>query len=104
MNAAVGTISLRHGHLDYILKMTVKSITGLSIHQALDATEKQGSFDLRKRVRALAKQKFGEGETLVRLDALLTRAQRATEKRNRILHSLWADELDGASGYLPIKN
>ena len=93
--AAVGTISIRHGQLDYILRMTVKSLLGLSIHEALDATARQGSFDLRKRIRALAKQKFGESETLVKLDALLERARRATESRNEFLHSLWAYELDG---------
>ena len=93
--AAVGTISIRHGQLDYCLKMTIKSIMGLSILETLDATDSQGSFDLRKRIRKLAKQRFGEGETLVKLDALLTRASRATGNRNQILHSLWAYELDG---------
>lgn len=33
--------------------------------------------------------------TLVRLDALLTRARKATERRNELLHALWAHELDG---------
>jgi len=93
--AAVGKIAIRHGQLDHILKMTVKSILGISIEKALDATQRQASSELRKRVRTLAKQKLGEGNTLVRLDALLTRAKRATESRNEILHSLWAVELDG---------
>jgi hypothetical protein len=92
--AAVGTIALRQGQLDYILRMTVKSLLGLSIQDALNATDKQGSSELRKRVRKLAKQKFGEGLTLVRLDAILTKARRATESRNEILHRLWAFDKD----------
>ncbi len=88
--AAVGKEALRHGQLDYVLRMTVKSILKLSIRDALDATDRQGSHGLRDRVRKLAKQKFGEGETLVRLDALLARSRRATANRNEVLHSLWA--------------
>ena len=31
----------------------------------------------------------------MRLDAILERSRRATEKRNELLHGLWAVELDG---------
>ena len=92
--AAVGKIALRHGQLDYLLRMTVKSILSLSIREALDATERQGSRELRERVRKLAKQKFGEGDTFVRLDALINRARRATNRRNELVHNLWAQDLD----------
>lgn len=47
--AALGKVAIRHGQLDYILRMTVKSILALSIREALDATARQGSKDLRKR-------------------------------------------------------
>ena len=63
--AAVGKVALRHGQLDYVLRMTVKSILKLSIRDALDATDRQGSRGLRDRVRKLAKKRFGEGDTLV---------------------------------------
>lgn len=93
--AGVGEVSLRHGQLDYVLRMTVKSLEGLTIQEALDATERQGSTELRVRVRKLAKQRFGEGAALVRLDALLTRCGRATKRRNELIHNLWAHKLDG---------
>ncbi len=32
--AAVGKVPLRHGQLDYVLRMTVKSILGLSVREA----------------------------------------------------------------------
>ena len=41
--AAVGRIALRHGQLDYILRMTIKTLGGLSIQDALDATARLGS-------------------------------------------------------------
>jgi hypothetical protein len=94
--AALGRIAIRHGQLDYILRMTIKSLAGISIKDALDATARLGSRDLRLRVGKLAKQRLGDGEALLRLEAILQRAAKATDKRNEVLHSLWAHELDGA--------
>jgi hypothetical protein len=93
--AAIGKIALRHGQLDYALKLGVKSLAGISIAEAIDATARQTSHELRERVRRLARKRFGEGDVLVRLDAILERSRRATETRNQLLHSLWAHELDG---------
>ena len=95
VQAAVGRVALRHGHLDHILKLTIKSILGITVREALDATRHQGSRELRERVRRLAKQNFGEGEALVKLDALLERARRSTETRNTLLHRLWAHDDQG---------
>ena len=92
----VGLIALRHGHLDHILKMTIKSLGGLDVRQALDATAFQGSATLRERIVKLARRKLGEGTALLQLQALLERARRASERRNEFIHSIWAQELDGA--------
>jgi hypothetical protein len=92
--AAIGKIALRHGQLDNALKMVIKDLTGTTIQEALDATERQGSRDLRERVRKLARKRIGEGNVLVRLDAILERSRRATMRRNDLLHGLWAYELD----------
>jgi hypothetical protein len=94
--AAVGRIALRHGQLDYILRMTIKTLAGLSIQDGLDATARLGSRDLRERIRKLARRRLGEGAPLLRLEAILQRAAKATDRRNHLLHSLWAHELDGA--------
>src|ERR1700730_9932914 len=93
---AVGRIALRHGQLDYILRMTIKTLGGLSIQDALDATARLGSRELRERIRKLARQRLGEGAPLLRLEAILQRAAKATDRRNHLLHTLWANELDGA--------
>jgi hypothetical protein len=69
--AAVAKVAVRHGQLDYVLRMAVKSIERLTIRQGLDATERQGSAALRERVRKLARKKLGEGRALVLLDAML---------------------------------
>jgi len=92
--AEIAQISICHGQLDYVLKMVFRDLTGLEINEALDATHRQGSVDIRRRVRALARKRFGESQALAKLDALLTRAARVTEKRNATLHPLWAMRLD----------
>ena len=91
----LGIISLRHAHLDYILRMTVKSLGGVTIRQALDATAFEGSGALRERIRKLAKRKLGESKAFIQLQALLEQCRRATEKRNGHIHNIWAHELDG---------
>jgi hypothetical protein len=93
--SAVGTIGLRHSQLDNALRMIIKDLTGVDHTEALDATARVGSQQLRERIRKLARQRLGEGTALVRLQALLTRAQRATDKRNELMHAVWGTELDG---------
>ncbi len=91
----VGAITLRHSHLDHILRMTIKTLGDVTIQQALDATTFEGSEALRRRIRKLAKQKLGEGEALIQLQALLERCRRVTVRRNELVHNIWARELDG---------
>jgi hypothetical protein len=98
--AAIGEVMLRHEHLNHILKMTIKSIANLSPAEAIDATKYDGSYALRQRIRKLARKKLGEGEPLLKLQALLTRAERLTEKRNELTNVLWAEELDGDPGIM----
>ena len=83
-----GMIAYRHSHLDYMLRMTIKSILGVSAEEAIDATEGQTSWALRKRVLRLAKRKIGDGVTFIRLEALIERCRQATEKRNRLIHDV----------------
>lgn len=98
--AALGEVTLRHEHLNHILKMTIKSVASLSPTEALDATQYEGSRQLREWIRKLARQKLKVGEPLLKLNALLTRAERLTEQRNQLTHRLWAKELDGDPGVM----
>ena len=91
----IGIISLRHSHLDYILRMTIKSLASVEISEALDSTRYQGSSQLRGRIKKLGKQRLGEGKALIRLEALMGRCERVTAQRNRLIHNIWAKELDG---------
>jgi hypothetical protein len=93
--AAFGEVALRHEHLSHILRMTIKTLAGLEVNEALDATAFDGASVLRDRVRKLAKQRLGEGQAMLKVQALVERCRRATERRNEYVHSVWAQELDG---------
>ena len=94
--AAFGEVALVHEHLNHILRMTIKTLADLTLQEALDATKSDGSGQLRKRINKLAQQRLGEGEPLLKLQALLECCKRVTEKRNKLVHCVWAKELDGA--------
>lgn len=100
MLAALGKVALRHEHLNHILKMTIKTIAELTPEQAMDALKYEGSRNLRQRINKLAKKKLGEGAPLLKIQAFLGRAKRLTEKRNQLVHGLWAEELDGDAGIM----
>lgn len=93
--AAFGEVALRHEHMNHILKMTIKSLAGLTPAEALAATEYEGSSQLRERIKKIARKRLGEGTPLLKLQAILANSQKLTEKRNDLVHGLWAQELDG---------
>ncbi|MDA8257429.1 MAG: hypothetical protein M0Z99_17675 [Betaproteobacteria bacterium] len=93
--AAYGELSLRHEHLTHILRMTIKTLAGLDVSEALDATVYDGAARLRERIKVLARQRLGEGPALLKLQAILEQCKRATERRNDHIHSVWGKELDG---------
>lgn len=93
--AALGKVALRHEQLNHALKMTIRSFTNITPQEVLDATQHEGTRTLRERIKKLAKKRLGEGEALLKLQALLVRAGRLTDKRNELTHSVWSKELDG---------
>lgn len=93
--SAFGEVALRHEHMNHILKMTIKSLTGVTPGEAIAATMFESSAQLRDRVRKIARKRLGDGATLVRLQAILGNCKRLTERRNELVHGLWARELDG---------
>ncbi len=93
--AAIGAVAVRHGQLDNALRMTVKSISGIGLVPALDATEGMSSHKLRQLIRKMARKKLGDASNgYLLVAALLTRAQEVTRQRNELMHGLWAFDLD----------
>lgn len=93
--AAFGEVALRHEHMNHILRMTIKSLAGLTPAEALAATRYESSRQLRDRAKVLARKRLGEGRPLLKLQAMLNTCGSLTDKRNNLVHGLWAKELDG---------
>jgi hypothetical protein len=93
--AAFGEMSLRHEHMNYILKMTIKTLAGITLAQALAETKYKGSRQLRNRIKTLARKALGNGAARLTLQALLHTCEALTEKRNNLVHGFCAKELGG---------
>ncbi len=89
--AALGRLAIAHTHLELVLRYAVKSITGLSVKEALDATNGERTSDVRERVKKLFRQKEPTALEKCQLDALLGAAKRLSEQRNNFLHSAWSE-------------
>jgi hypothetical protein len=83
---AVAQVTICHAHFDCSLRMCIRSLAGLRIEEARDATLRQGSRMPSDRVRKLALMRLGEGPPLLKLQALLKRGGDLTEQRNSLTH------------------
>lgn len=93
--AAFGEVALRHEQLSHVLRMTIKTLTCIQVQEALDATSRASSSELRERVNKLARRYMREGASLLQLQALLARCAKATAKRNDFIHNVWVRESNG---------
>jgi hypothetical protein len=59
--AAFGEMALCHEHMNYIWKMTIKTLSGITLAEALKQTEYRSSRYLRERIKGLAAKALGEG-------------------------------------------
>ncbi len=92
---ALSKLAIAHTQLELVLRYTVKTLSGLSIADALDATSQDRMPALRERIKQLFKEHKATPTEKVRLDALLQRAKRLTDKRNNFLHSVWSSTPEG---------
>jgi len=92
----VGEVAIRPGQMEYELKMLVKSLCGITVGVALDATERKMAREVRELIVKLAKRRFGTSPALARPEAFLQRSREASDRRNDLLHGLWATDEDGA--------
>ena len=54
--AALGEISLLHGHIDRVMKLLIKTFSELTIQEVMDATARESSWNLREWVKKLARE------------------------------------------------
>jgi hypothetical protein len=88
--AALGEVALRQEHLNHVLKMILRKLADLTVQEVLDATQWESSKRLRERISRIGRKRLGEGQSVLKLQALIERAKRATDKRNEYVHTVWA--------------
>jgi hypothetical protein len=93
---AFGKVSVVHTHLDHILRMLIKTLANVTVEIALSATDAEGSAVLRDRIKKLAKQRLGEGAALLKVQDIVERCRRVTERRNELIHTVIASDWNGA--------
>jgi hypothetical protein len=92
---ALGRLAMGHAHLEVVLKYTFKTLSRLSIREALDQMKKKRTAFVRKRIRRLFLEKNPEPEDIAQLEELLNEAKKLSGKRNDLLHSAWSESPAG---------
>jgi hypothetical protein len=93
---AAGKVALAHGQLELMLRMTIKTLDGLSVQDALTLTAKRKNWGLRKDIEKKFSQKTNDGTLRKTLIDLLARCEELSDQRNKLLHNAWAIAPDGS--------
>jgi len=96
LRAAAGDAALAHGQLELMLRMTIKSLAGLTIKETLDATQKSKNWELRQEILNIFKSKTKDPSLRMKLKALLGKCSRLSQERNKLRHNAWALSKDGS--------
>lgn len=94
--SAAGRVALAHGQLELMLRMTIKTLSGLTVDEALNATNRVQNSQLRDEIVALFKRKTSDPAERLRLKATLGKCEQLSDQRNRLLHNAWALHEDGS--------
>ena len=93
---AAGKVALAHGQLELMLRMTIKTLDGLEVRDALKLTKQMKNWQLRKAIEDKFFQKTRDPALHERLRGLLRECKELSEERNRLLHNAWAIATDGS--------
>lgn len=93
---AAGRVALAHGQLEQTLRMTFKTLSNLTVKQALDATAGMKNWELRNEASKLFKQHTVDHVLRAKFRALIGECERLSEQRNTLIHNAWAIAEDGS--------
>jgi hypothetical protein len=91
----VGQIAIAHSQLDYVMRLTIKTVTGKRLHESRHETRRKPSMVLREKVRKVVEAKLGPCAELEKLILFLDRVRQVTERRNRVIHDICYMSRDG---------
>ncbi len=87
---AAGRVALAHGQLELILRMTIKTLAGLSVDEALNATQNSKNWELRRDIISLFNNKTKDPVLRYKLKAIIGKCEQLSKEQNRLLHNAWA--------------
>lgn len=90
---AIGELVVRHVHLDHMLKMTIKSLLGITVDEALQQLSRKGAMQLRQQIEKEAQRRFVDGSETAKLMDLLERCRDLSERRNYFAKSVYVMHL-----------
>ena len=93
---AAGRVALAHGQLELMLRMTIKTLTGLSVDKALNATQKHKNWELHRDIISLFNSKTKDPVLRYQLKAILGKCDQLSIERNQLLHNAWGIAPDGS--------
>jgi hypothetical protein len=93
---AAGRVALAHGQLELMLRMTIKTLAGLTVEEVLDATPRSKNWELRRDIVSLFNKKTKDTSLRLRLRAIMGKCESLSSERNRLLHNTWALAPDGS--------
>jgi hypothetical protein len=92
--ASLGELAIRHEHLNYVLRLTLKSLTKYSLEECMKKTKRQGSEQLIKGIRKAAIKLPCNAEINALLQ-LLPACKDAAKQRNALIHGLMTKNIAG---------
>jgi len=88
---ALGRLAIAYTHLEWILRYTVKSLSGFSGTKSLDPTRRKPISDLRKRIKKRFKKHNPSAAETYRRGELLEKARLLSGKRNFYMYRAWSE-------------
>jgi hypothetical protein len=95
-NAIPLRVALAHGQLELMLRMTIKTLAGLTVQEALDATRNLRNWELRKNIKKLFNDKTRDQHLRLKLQAILGKCEYLSQERNKLIHNTWGLDRDGS--------
>jgi len=93
---AVGRVALAHGQLELMLRMTIKTLSRLTVNEAMNATEKWKNWELRVEIEKLFRAKTNDPSLRLKVKALMGQSEHLSDRRNELLHGAFAITNDGS--------
>jgi hypothetical protein len=97
---AMGRVTIRHGQLDNVLRMVIKTLTGAVHNDALDQTKRVPTAALRDRVMKHAERALGDDAAVGTLQAILKDCERVSERRHELTHSVWGIDVETGEPFI----